>query len=75
MSALLAGSAPVPGPGRCVRDQHQAARTRIEIVHGHFILLLFPYTEHVSAKMNRMDIFIAAHAEQIPSDPLILSHY
>jgi len=49
--------------------------TRIKVVDSHAILLARPDAEHLPMEVDRMDIFSAAHVQEVPADPLLLSHH
>lgn len=60
----------------CSRGVHDMLRlTRIKIVDSHAILLARPDAEDLPVKVDRMDIFSAAHVQEVPADPLLLSHH
>ena len=49
--------------------------TGIKVVDSHAILLASPDTEQMPMKVDRVDILSAAHVQEVPSDPLLLSHH
>lgn len=49
--------------------------TGIKVVDAHAILLASPDTEQLPVKVDGMDILSAAHVQEVPSDPLLLSHH
>lgn len=49
--------------------------TRIKVVDSHAILLASPDAEHLPMKVDGVDIFSAAHVQEVPSDLLLLSHH
>lgn len=49
--------------------------TRIKVVDSHAILLASPDAEQLPMEVYGVDILSAAHVQEVPSDPLLLSHH
>jgi len=49
--------------------------TGIKVVDSHAILLASPDAEQLPVKVDRVNILCAAHVQEVPSDPLLLSHH
>lgn len=49
--------------------------TRVKVVDSHVILLASPDAERLPVKVDGVDVLGAAHVQEVPSDPLLLSHH
>lgn len=49
--------------------------TRIKVVDSHAVFLASPDAEQLPMEVDGVDILSAAHVQEVPSDPLLLSHH